>query len=184
VENGLDNLAEKSGLNIGCGSDVRPDFVNLDVVQLPGVDVVWDVAQFPYPFVDDRFSSVLMINVLEHLPNTIQVLEEVWRISEAGAAVTVRVPYWNSLEQSTDPTHVRSFNERSFDYFDPSKALCRRRPYYSTARFTVRSVMAWIFIVKRYFILRNPFVSRAVFGLSHYLSNITRLIEFELEVLK
>ena len=184
MENNPSNLSEKSGLNIGCGSDVRTDFVNLDKVPLPGVDVVWDITQFPYPFEDNRFSSVIMINVLEHLPDPIKVLEEICRICKPTASVVIRVPYWNSIEQSTDPTHIQFFNERSLDYFDPSKALCQQRPYYSTARLTIRSVMVWIFIGRRYFRIKNHVICRTILGLSHYVSNITRLVEFNLEVIK
>ncbi len=184
MENISGSLSVKSGLNIGCGSDVRADFVNLDKVKLPGVDVVWDITQFPYPFEDNRFSSVIMINVLEHLPDTIKVLEEIHRICKPNASITIRVPYWNSLEQSTDPTHVRVFNERSLDYFDPSRYSCQRRPYYSTARFTIRSVMVWIFVGNRYFRIRNHVICKAILSLSHYISNITRLIEFDLEAIK
>lgn len=184
MENILSSLSTKSGLNIGCGSDARAEYVNLDKVQLPGVDVVWDITRFPYPFDDNRFSSVLMINVLEHLPDPIKVLEEICRICEPGASVVIRVPYWNSIEQSTDPTHIKFFTERSFNYFDPSRSSCQRRPYYSTARFTIRSVMVWIFIGGRYFRIRSSLICRVILGISHYISNITRLIEFDLEVIK
>ena len=184
MENIVDNLSEKSSLNIGCGSDIRPDFVNLDIADLPGVDVVWDITQTPYPFEDNRFSSIIMINVLEHLPDTIKILEELHRICKPNASIVIRVPYWNSMEQATDPTHVRFFNEHSLDYFDPSKSFCQRRPYYSTARFSIRAVMVWIFLGRRYFKMRNEFVCKTILMLSHYISNVTRLLEFELEVIK
>ena len=179
-----EDLLHKTGLNVGCGSDIRHNYINLDKVPLPGVDVAWDVMRFPYPFEDDRFDSILLINVLEHIPDTIRTMEELFRISKPGAVTTIRVPCWNSIEQATDPTHVRSFSERSMDYFDPDKPLGSRRAYYSTARFTVKSVGAWINIGGRDLLIRNRFFCRVLFFLSHYISNIVHLLEYDLLALK
>ena len=37
-------------LNLGCGNDIRQGYINLDVAELDGVDVVWDVNKLPLPF--------------------------------------------------------------------------------------------------------------------------------------
>jgi len=177
-------MIDGEGLNVGCGNDIRPGYVNLDKVNLPGVDVVWELTEFPYPFDENRFLDIQMINVLEHLPNTIMVLEELFRISKPGARITIRVPYWNSLEQSTDPTHLRAFNEFSFDYFDPQKPLGIRRPYYSKARFKVVSVDVWIKILNKYLLIKNKLISSFLLSISHFISNIVRLINVELTVQK
>ncbi len=102
------------------------------------MDVVHDLRQFPWPFEDQQFDEVRMKDVLEHLPDTIRTMEELYRITAPGAKVRLTVPYWNSLPAVGDPTHVKFFTESSFDFFDPTKLLCRERPYYSKARFYVR----------------------------------------------
>jgi SAM-dependent methyltransferase len=127
-------------LNVGCGHDIRTGYVNLDVASLPGVDVVHDLAVFPWPFGDDAFDEVLMMSVLEHLPNVVGTIEEVWRICRDGARVAVCVPHWNSRTAWLDPTHIRPFDAETFDFFDPEAQLCRTRPYYSRARFRVEAV--------------------------------------------
>lgn len=175
-------LADK--LNLGCGNDIRPGYVNLDRVQLPGVDITWELTNYPYPFDEGRFSEIELVNVLEHLPDTVKVLEELHRISKPGGKITIRVPYWNGLEQSTDPTHVRMFNEFSFDYFDPQKPLGIRRPYYSKAKFYVKSVNVWIKIWTKYILIRDSVFSKALLFLSHYISNIVRLLDVDLIVIK
>lgn len=182
-QNNSDN-SRINGLNIGCGSDIRNGYVNLDIIPLPGVDVVWDIKNFPYPFPDNRFSSILLINVLEHLPDTISTLEELYRLSTNKGKLMIRVPYWNSLEQSTDPTHVKIFNERSLDYFDPSKPLCKRRPYYSNARFSIDSVGVWLSVFGKYILIHDSLVSKILLEISHYISNVVKLIEFTLEPIK
>jgi hypothetical protein len=81
-----------------------------------------------------------MINVLEHLPETIKTVEELHRIAAPGAKVTIRVPYWNSPDMITDPTHKANFNQHTFEYFDPAQRHCLERPYYSTARFRIQKI--------------------------------------------
>jgi SAM-dependent methyltransferase len=173
-----------TGLNLGCGTDIRPGFINLDKFALPGVDIVYDIALFPYPFSSNAFSTILLINVLEHLPDTIKVMEELHRICKHGALLTIRVPYWSSILNATDITHIRTFSEYSMDFFDPEKTLGKRRSYYSTARFTVLAVDVWLCIANRYFNIKNRYVCKFLLGISHYISNIVYLIEYELLALK
>lgn len=173
-----------TGLNIGCGTDIRPGFINLDVAPLPGVDVVWDISCYPYPFEDNYFSTILMINVLEHLPDTIRVMEELYRICQPEGTITIRVPYWNSIQQATDITHVRGFSEFSMDFFDPDKRLGKQRTYYSTARFCVKTVDVWVCIRNHCYLFKNQILCKVLLGITHHIANIVNLIEFNLVSLK
>ena len=176
-------MESKARLNMGCGSDIKDGFVNLDSAELDGVDVVHSLEEFPYPFDDDTFDEIIAINVLEHLDDTIRVMEEIWRISAPGAKVTIRVPFWNCMHSVTDPTHVKFFNQYTFDFFDPSNKRCQNRPYYTTARFRIDTVYYYIQLIK-YFKIRNP-LGKAMLNLaSHYLNNIIMVLEFDLVALK
>jgi SAM-dependent methyltransferase len=127
-------------LNVGCGADIREGWINLDVAALPGVDVVHNLEQFPWPFEDSAFDEIVLINVLEHLSDTVAVMEELHRISAPNGSVRIRVPYWNSPDAISDPTHKRSFNEHTFDFFDPNTRSGRERAYYSKARFHIEEL--------------------------------------------
>ena len=37
-------------LNLGCGTDIKKGYINLDVAKLDGVDVVHDINRLPLPF--------------------------------------------------------------------------------------------------------------------------------------
>ena len=124
-------------LNIGAGSDIRKDFTNLDIAMLPGIDVVHNLNSYPWPFLDNQFDYIIANDVIEHLENVIQALEELHRISKLGATIEIQVPYWNSWSRHTDPTHKNSFTEDTFRFFDPKHDLCKERPYYSKARFDI-----------------------------------------------
>ena len=170
---------------MGCGTDVRTGYVNLDSAVLDGVDVVHDLNTFPYPFEDDTFDHIIAINVLEHLPDTIGVMEELWRISHRSATVIIRVPYWNSMDSITDPTHRRFFNEHTFEFFDPTRERCQRRPYYTKARFRIQKEYYYVRLSRLGYVkLQNPIARKALSTLARFLCNVVSLLEYELVAVK
>jgi len=125
----------------GCGKHKIHGYFGVDKVPMDSVDVVHDMNVYPYPFRDNSVDEVLLINILEHLPDTIKVMEEIWRICRNGASVKIVVPYYNSLGACNDPTHVRFFTEYTFDYFTHDNATyLSSYNYYSIARFKIISI--------------------------------------------
>lgn len=178
-------MRDSTKLNLGCGTDIKPDYVNLDVAALDGVDIIHDLESFPYPFEDNTFEEIVAINVLEHLPDTIKVLEELWRIGRPGAKVIIRVPYWNSLDFVTDPTHIRFFSEHTFEFFDPTKARYQRRPYYSKTRLQIQKEYFYVYLPKKGYVkMHNRLIKKLLSILAHFLCNIIRVLEYELTVIK
>jgi hypothetical protein len=53
------------------------------------------------------------------------VIREIHRVSRDGALVFIEVPTGTSPDLFTDPTHIRGFGYRSFDYWDPDKDYYR-----------------------------------------------------------
>lgn len=177
-------------LNLGCGSDICEDYVNVDMAPLAGVDVVCNLSRFPWPFEDEEFDEIIAKDVLEHLPDTVRVMEEIHRITRKGGKVFLSLPYWNCWQAVTDPTHIRQFNEYTFEFFDPSKARCQRRPYYSTARFSIvrqgYGIVPFmpdfsIPYLSSYIVFYNPFLKKLVSLLANRLSNIIIGLELELK---
>lgn len=104
-------------LNFGCGDDIMPGYVNLDIVKLKGVDVIHDFNKFPYPFKKDEFDEVFTSHVLEHVDDLPKVLTELKRICKKGARIKIRVPHFSCGVSYRDPTHKRLFSYFMFDYF-------------------------------------------------------------------
>lgn len=80
-------------LNLGCGDDVKPGYVNVDRRERDGV-VVADLSKFPWPFADGSATEILLYDFLEHFPyrSTAVILSEVWRVLALGGHVEIQVP--------------------------------------------------------------------------------------------
>jgi hypothetical protein len=118
-------------LNLGCGTNYREGFVNLDRGRCRA-DVCHDLNVIPYPFQDNQFSYILAIQVLEHVDKDkwFDIVRELCRISKPNAIWEVTSPYALSDNFFTDPTHNMPFTLRTFDYFDKTKALSELGPIY------------------------------------------------------
>lgn len=118
-------LKDKQGirLDIGCGENKNPGFVGIDMLKLKGVDIVWDLEEFPWPFPDECVLTATASHVLEHInPHKgvfIDFMNEVWRVLKPGAQFAFVVPHASSHGYQQDPTHVNMINETTMHYFDP-----------------------------------------------------------------
>ena len=166
--------------NLGCGNNILPGHVNVDSAPLPGVDVVHDLLSRPWPIADSVADEVIMFHVLEHIPDTIGTLEEIWRISRPGGLTRIRVPYFNSPAMFDDPTHTRFFTHRTLNFFDPRTRQCQERPYYSTARFEVEISAAYCRVFGIYLPVRQRVLQRPLLWFAEHLPGLVWVIEFEL----
>ncbi len=123
-------------LDVGCGTSKSENAVGLDFYDLPGVDVVHDLNQYPWPFEVGTFDEVHILDVLEHLDQPIRAMEEIYRVLKLGGEIYIRVVPWNHYYAFSDPTHKWFFAEKYFDFFTPST----QRGYYTTARFEKVSI--------------------------------------------
>ena len=141
-------------LNLGCGRDVRPGWVNLDRAALAGVDVVHDLERVPLPFADGQFARICARDVLEHV-DYLPVLRELHRVLEPGGTLEIQVPHFTSADNYIDPTHVRRFSIRTFDFFVAGAADAR--DYYFDFAFSrishrritfLRGPLVWNWVVE------------------------------------
>lgn len=105
-------------LNLWCGRDAKPGYVNVDIVKNEGVDGIFDFNTFPYPFEDGYFDEVYASHVLEHLNDFHNTVSELVRISKDGAIWEITVPFFLNTKFFWDPSHKIPFSIRSFDNYE------------------------------------------------------------------
>lgn len=152
-------------LNLGCGLDARPGWLNVDRIALPGVDFVHDLNDLPLPFEDTSAEVILCKDVLEHV-ELVPVLRDLHRILVPGGLLVARVPHFTAKEAFGDPTHTAFFSSQSFRYFSREHG---RNYYFDFAFSTVDVHLAfnkrlgypWNFLLE-------PFVNLAAATLNFY----------------
>ena len=84
---------------VGCGPDKLSGSVGVDRIRLPGVDVVCDLNQYPWPFEENHFGHVVCRHTISHLDDFVRACSPREAIVTAefsargGIALTVRAEY-------------------------------------------------------------------------------------------
>jgi SAM-dependent methyltransferase len=123
-------------LSVGCGGKPpQNDLIRLDISSEVNPDIVWDLEKTPYPFDDSSFPEIECLDVIEHLPNIPNTLEEFYRILKPGGLLKITTPHFSCANSYIDPTHRWHLSYFSFDYFSERHNLS----YYSKARYQIKS---------------------------------------------
>ena len=105
-------------LDIACGHNKRAGFMGVDKIAHEGVDFVWDLEKFPWtPFKDNSVDEVNISHYAEYTKDLLKFMEELYRICEDGAKVTIIAPYYTSLGAWQDPTYTRVISEATWACF-------------------------------------------------------------------
>jgi ubiquinone/menaquinone biosynthesis C-methylase UbiE len=148
-------------LNIGCGNNILPGWVNLDISALPGVGIVHNIEELPLPFPDEYFDEVLCQDILEHV-EYIPVLRDIFRIMKKDGILSVRVPHFTSKHNFIDPTHKKMFSINTFDFFVKNSFQQYGRGYYFDFNFTFCREAKIVFERGSLIFLFNPFIEKLV----------------------
>jgi predicted SAM-dependent methyltransferase len=104
-------------LDIGCGANKQPNFVGIDMRDLPGVDIVHDVEQVPWPLPDECVIVAICSHLVEHINphggGFIRFMDECWRVLKPDAQLAIITPYAGSPGYWQDPTHCNGRKENT-----------------------------------------------------------------------
>ena len=122
-------------LNLGCCDAILPGFVNVDLVPAPGVEPA-DL-RVPWPWPDSSVEYIRAWDIIEHLPDKILTMNEMYRVLTPGGRTEIAVPTTEGSGAWQDPTHVSFWNRRSFIYFEAGNPYRERfaRHYGIRAKF-------------------------------------------------
>lgn len=114
----MHEVRQATKINLGCGEFPKPGFVNVDRFAGPGIDVVHDLSQLPWPFAAGSAERIEADHVLEHLPEVFPVMREIHRVLRPGGVAVLRTPHFS--RGFSHPEHRRGFDATFPYYFDPS----------------------------------------------------------------
>jgi SAM-dependent methyltransferase len=155
----LDQVLKGPGpvvLELGCGKAPQSGRIGIDMIDLPGVDIVADLERgFPY-LPDASVDEIHARSLLEHLENFELVMREIVRVLKPGGTCHVFVPHFSNPYYYSDYTHKRFFGLYTFYYFVDEKTQLKRTVpnYYTDIR---------IKILKQRLKFSTPFRGRQIF---------------------
>lgn len=128
IKNEIQQLPTK--INLGSGKDWRSDCLNIDINDYWKPDIVADISNaFPLnekveterfgriTLKEGSFDEIIANDVLEHIRELINAMTMCLKLLKVGGIFKIKVPYDLSCGAWQDPTHVRTFNERSWLYY-------------------------------------------------------------------
>ncbi len=118
-------------LELGCGDRKRhPEAVGIDLLDLPGVDIVGDVVQALAALPAGCVDRVWSYHFLEHVDDVGAIMRELGRVCAPRAIVDLTVPHFSNPYYFSDPTHRRPFGLYTMCYYCTDRLFSRRVPRY------------------------------------------------------
>jgi len=122
-------MDEQVKVDLACGNSKKgEDWIGVDYKDVPGVDVVHNLTQYPWPFKDNSVDEIHCSHYIEHIPHDvqgedkrdglIQFMDEIYRILKPGGKAVFIAPYYSSMRAFGDPTHVRYISDWTFYYYN------------------------------------------------------------------
>lgn len=163
IKNAIDQRQGIS-LNFGAGRTTLPGYYSVDIVELPGIDIVADFNQPLDELPDNSVDAVHSRASFEHVKNFMGLMEEIHRICKPNADIKIIVPHFSNPYYYSDPTHVQPFGLYTMHYFmDEDMQPGRKVPsFYTSARFDLVSIRLQFYREKLVDKFIEPIISRLV----------------------
>ena len=84
-------------LNLGCGNDLRDDYINVDLDNM-GADYNCDLSELPLPWKDDSVDVIELHHVLEHLfVHPLFFIKDLHRILKPNGVLNISLPLGGTI---------------------------------------------------------------------------------------
>jgi len=117
-------------LDLGCGTTKRSGAVGIDILPLPGVDLVGDALEILRGISTGAVSAIYSSHFLEHVPDAEAIVREASRVLKHGGEFRAVVPHFSNPAFYSDPTHRNYFGLYTFGYWIRSTPYRRKTPRY------------------------------------------------------
>jgi SAM-dependent methyltransferase len=119
-------------LHLGCGHDLFPGWINVDLSPSVRPDIIFDLdncREQKLPLEDGTVDAFYMCHTFEHIDDTLAMMQELHRVARPGARFVIRLPFGGTDHAFEDPAHKRPYFPNSFVYF-AQPAYSRADPNY------------------------------------------------------
>lgn len=127
------SLRGRHYLDIGCGPNLHPGFINLDFQWRRGIDLVWDVSQ-GIPLETNSLKGIFSEHCIEHIPLDAgdTMMRECFRILEPGGTLRLITPDgeeyltgYHRIMEGQDHKLPRAGRDRYQDLYTPIMSVNR-----------------------------------------------------------
>ena len=178
-------------LDVGCGANKTEGAVGLDNNPRTAADVIHDLGELPYPFPDNEFDLVVSNHVVEHVPDVMAFITELYRVTRHGGRIRLLTPHYTNPDWANDPTHRNHINSYTFNTFFAGRQVF---DFYTDVQLKpischVSLLNLWRLLGIQFLVNLDQISPNLRFlrkFWEHYLSNIFRgkELRFEFEVIK
>lgn len=118
-------------LELGCGYDkTNPAAVGVDILDIPGVDVVGDALTVLRLIPDGVVESIDSSHFMEHIEDPRGLVAEAARVLKPGGVFRATIPHFSNPAFYSDPTHRVFFGLYTFGYWVAETPFKRTVPHY------------------------------------------------------
>lgn len=140
------NMNKKIKVDLACGNNKHgDDWIGVDIVETPSVDIVHNLNQYPWPFESNSVDEVHCSHYIEHIPHDVDIYKLILK-SESLEHLQQLV---REKEKSPSDGLIKFMNELG-RILKPSGKATIIAPYYSSIRAYgdpthTRSICDWTF---------------------------------------
>jgi hypothetical protein len=168
-------------LNLGCGNDIRKEYINQDIFQFGKVDDVFDFNEYPWRYKNNQFDEVRIWGCLFLAKDFVRFMKEVYRIAKPNAKIIIFTQFFLSTESANYPYNYTQTNYNSFDVFLKGNEFNIKEKI----EFEIIK-KKWIFSENRYLSWMNPLpnIFPKFYGRFLYFLLPSNKVYFELKAIK
>lgn len=114
------DLEDLPKVDLGSRFNKPAGYIGFDRLPGPGVNHVCNLSQ-GIPCEDNSIGLIRAYDFLEHMPDPVSMMNEIWRVLVPGGWLLASVPSTDGRGAFQDPTHVSFWNENSMLYYSSSQ---------------------------------------------------------------
>lgn len=131
-------------INLGAGNEILDGYINHDIRKhRKEIDMCFDLDKKEWMrdvetmLEPDIFEEIRAWDVLEHLNNPINFMDNCWELLKTDGILYMKVCGWSNPNFHVDLTHKKAYDIKSFDYFDPDTAIGKEYGFYSEKKWRI-----------------------------------------------